>query len=165
MSFFKKLTKNLKQLFKIGGVRVKVTLDNGNTISKDAPPFTGTLTFTSKEPHKVNRIVYELVMETSKTRKGETKTNYKILGTKEVDVEFEVKPNQPSELKFDTGSFYEMKITNNQDLEDMGGALKVLGKVGKALDKETVTYKLKVYAYFEGLSIGAMDTVELQYVK
>ncbi|BCX13887.1 MAG: hypothetical protein KatS3mg085_419 [Candidatus Dojkabacteria bacterium] len=149
----------------MGSVKLKVELDNGNTISSDTTSFSGTLTFTSKEPVKVNKIKYELVMETSKEKDGVKTLKKKTLGAKEEEVQLEIDPNNPTIYKFDTGEFFDMAITSNQDLEDMGGALKLLGKVGKALDKETVTYTLKVFADVENLTVGVLDLVELKYIK
>lgn len=148
----------IKQMAGIGGVKLKIQVPP--TISQENGKVEGMVILTSKSKQHIENISLELE-ETYITGSRESqRTQYFTCGKVTITEAFDINPDETKNIPF---SFtFNISRSTNQNLQDKGGFVGTLGKIGSALNNERSVYNVKASTKVTGAILGGSDSVTVQ---
>jgi sporulation-control protein spo0M len=147
----------IKGWFNIGGVKVKLQ-DVPSTVSKSGNEVTGKVVLTSKSDKQVLKMTYKLILEKTTGRGDDKETKEISLGQSTCEEAFEIKKDETKTFDF------AIPYSIEKGLQDMGGVLGAVGKLGAFASGEKLEYYVVAECDVKGTPFDPTDKVEVQVV-
>ena len=147
----------VKGWFNIGGVTVKIQ-DLKPQVSRSGNTINAKVSLTTKTDKQVLKVKYLFIWKKTTGSGAEQKTEQQVFGTSTLDTPFELKAGETKvmDLRID----YAMP----KRIQDMGGVLGAMGKIGAFAAKEKDEYLVTAEASVKGAAFAASDTVRVSIV-
>jgi len=147
----------VKGWFNIGGVTVKIQ-DLKPQVSRSGNTINAKVSLTTKTDKQVLKVKYVFLWKKTTGSGAEQKTEQQVFGTSTLDTPFELKAGETKLL--------DMRIDYSMPkrIQDMGGVLGAMGKIGAFAAKEKDQYLVTAEASVKGAAFGASDTVHVSIV-
>ena len=155
-----KLFSTLKQKLNIGGVKLQLNVNPH--VQKETGEIKGSITVTAKSDQQVEKLNFKLVEEYSTGRSQEKQTREYELGSSSYEIPFDIKIGETKTMDFILP--FELLKSGNQNLQEMGGVFKAVGKMGSFVDNEKSEYIVKVDANVKGVMMGPSDSANVRLV-
>jgi sporulation-control protein spo0M len=150
----------IKQIAGIGGVKLKIQLPA--TINRQEGKVEGTAILTSKSKQHVENLSFELEETYITGSRENQRTQYFTCGKLTLDEAFDINSDETKNIPF---SFtFHISRSENQNLQDKGGFVGTLGKIGSALNNERSVFHVKASAKVTGAILGGSDVVKVELV-
>lgn len=152
------LLSTIKGWFNIGGVTVKIQ-DLNPRVSKAGSVINAKVALTTKTDKEILKVKYVFLWKKTTGKGAEQKTEQQIFGQSTLDAPFELKAGETKvlDLKID----YAMP----KRLQDMGGVLGAMGKLGAFASSEKDEYYVSAEASVKGTAFGPSHWVPVQLVE
>lgn len=147
----------VKGWLNIGGVTVKIQALKPQ-ISRSGNAINAKVLLTTKTTKEVLKVKYIFLWKKTTGEGAEQKTEQQVFGTSTMDAPFKLQPGEPKVL--DMHIDYAMP----KRMQDMGGVLGAMGKIGAFAAKEKDEYLVTAQASVQGAAFGASDTVRVSIV-
>src|SRR5688572_14627221 len=148
----------IKQWLGIGGV--SVSLNAPNSFTKDSTSYAGEILLKAKSDQHVQsvNVRFKQVLE---TEQGETKNRKEfIIGEQDMKMAFDMKAGEEKLIPFSMSISRHSSF--NDDLANKGGAMGVLGKLGKMASEEKNYYTVVASADVKGTAIDPVAVKSLK---
>jgi hypothetical protein len=151
------LWSTIKGWFNIGGVSVKIQ-DLNPRVSRSANTLNAKVVLTTKTDKQILKLKYMFLWKKTTGKGAEQKTEQQIYGQSSMESPFELKAGETKEL--------DMRIDYviPPRLQDRGGVLGAVGKLGAFASSERDEYLVIAQASVKGAAFGASATVPVQLV-
>jgi hypothetical protein len=144
----------IKGWLNIGGVKVQLQ-GVGPTVSKTGSEIPGKAVLTSKGDKHVLKVDYKFVLEKTTGRGEDRKTKKFVLGQASRNEPFDIKTGETKTLDF------VIPYSIEKSLQDMGGLLGAVGKLGAFAAKEKLEYFVVAQCDVQGTAFDPTDKVEV----
>ncbi len=147
----------IKGWFNIGGVKVKIE-DLVPRVSRSSNTLNAKVALTTKTDKQILKVKYLFLWRKTTGKDAEKKTEQQIYGQSVLDTPFELKAGETKVL--------DMRIDYvvPARLQDRGGMLGAVGKLGAFAVSEKDEYLVIAEASVKGTAFGPSDTVRVQIV-
>jgi hypothetical protein len=147
----------VKGWFNIGGVRVKIQ-DRKPQVSRSGNTINAKVSLTTKTDKQILKVKYIFLWKKTTGKGAEQKTEQQVFGTSTMDAPFELKAGETKviDLRID--------YTMPKRLQDMGGMLGAMGKLGAFATHEKDQYLVTAEASVKGAAFAASDTMQVSLV-
>ena len=147
----------IKGWFNIGGVTVKIQ-DLNPQVSRSKNTINAKVALTTKTDKQILNTKYIFMWRKTTGKGAEQKTETQVLGQATNDAPFELKAGETKVLDL------RIDYVFPQRLQDMGGALGALGKIGAFATSEKDEYVVTAQCSVKGAAFGASATQRVQIV-
>ncbi len=147
----------IKGWFNIGGVKVKIQ-DLVPRVSRSANTLNAKVSLTTKTDKQILKVKYVFMWRKTTGKDAEQKTEQQIYGQSSLDAPFELKAGETKVLDL------RIDYVIPPRLQDQGGVLGAVGKLGAFAAHEKDEYLVTAQASVKGTPIGPSDTVRVQIV-
>jgi len=157
MGFFGKI----KQMLGIGGIKL-VCITPTATFARAGGSISGSAQLTSKSDQHITRLLAKVVELVHTKENGETKTKEFDLGTTVIATDVAMKAGESKNLDFAVAYVGGRTLTDM--MQAKGGALGVMGKLGKMATGDKSEFELRVEATVKGSMMAKKSRVSLKPV-
>jgi hypothetical protein len=147
----------IKGWLNIGGVSVKLQ-GVSPTVSKAGHEIPGKVALTTKSDKHVLKLQYQLVLERTTGRGDDKKTEEVVLGESSMAQPFDIKTGETKTYEF------VIPYSMEKSLQDMGGVLGAVGKLGAFASAEKLEYFVVAKADVKGTPFDPTDKVSVKVV-